>query len=159
MASEGTADGRAMVTHHTRASPSQVWAELSDGWLYSSWVVGTSRIRAVDAGWPAVGSRIHHSAGVWPFVVDDATVVLEANLGHRLVLQAKGWPAGEARAEVTLTQGPGHDLGYTVITIIEDAVKGPGMLIPKALRQATMAWRNGEALRRLAFIAEGRPQP
>ena len=158
MTTEKGADGQAKVTHRTSAPPIAVWAALSDGWLYSSWVVGTSRIRAVDASWPAVGSRIHHSVGVWPLIVDDETIVLEAEAGRRLVLQAKGWPAGEARVEVTLTAGPGPDLGSTVITIKEDAVKGPGMLVPKAVRQPPIAWRNSEALRRLAFIAEGRPR-
>ena len=134
MASEVTADGLAKVTHRTSASPQDVWAALSDGWLYSSWVVGTSRIRAVDTTWPAAGSRIHHSVGVWPLLVNDETVVLEAEVGRRLVLQAQGWPAGEARVEVTLSQGPGRDLGPTVISIVEDAVTGPGKLLPKALR-------------------------
>jgi len=34
-------------------SAEQVWDVLGDGWLYPLWVVGASRIRDVDDGWPA----------------------------------------------------------------------------------------------------------
>src|SRR3712207_6907511 len=60
------------------ATPQQVWDVLADGWLYPLWVVGATRMRAVDDGWPRVGARIHHSAGVWPAVIDDETVSLSA---------------------------------------------------------------------------------
>jgi uncharacterized protein YndB with AHSA1/START domain len=39
------------------ATTEQVWAVLSDGWLYAGWVVGASRIREVDPRWPAVGCQ------------------------------------------------------------------------------------------------------
>ena len=44
----------------------RVFAVLSNGWLYPSWVVGASRIRAVEAAWPAEGAKIHHSFGIYP---------------------------------------------------------------------------------------------
>src|SRR5919202_175516 len=90
------------VTRKVDAPPEQVWAVLSDGWLYPSWVVGASRMRAVSAEWPAVGSELHHSAGVWPAVVNDSTTVLESGPSRRLKLQAKGRPAGEARVEIRI---------------------------------------------------------
>lgn len=155
MAWATNSDGQAKVVHHTSASPSEVWAVLSNGWLYGSWVVGTSRIRAVDAGWPAVGSKVHHSVGVWPLLLDDETTVLEVESGSRLVLQPKGWPAGEARVEVMVARDEQRRPHGTIITIVEDAVKGPGALAPRALRQSVIAARNVEALRRLAFVAEG----
>ena len=37
------------VTRDTSATPEQVWAVIADGWTYSQWVVGNSRMRAVDA--------------------------------------------------------------------------------------------------------------
>lgn len=154
-----TKDGWAKVVHHTWASPSEVWAVLSDGWLYGSWVVGTSRIRGVDPGWPEVGARVHHSVGVWPLLLDDETTVLHVDNGHRLVLAPKGWPAGEARVEVTLERDEQRRPHGTIITIIEDAVSGPGAMIPQALRQRAIAARNVEALRRLAFVAEGQSRP
>lgn len=135
-----------------RALPDQVWDVLSDGWLYPVWVVGATRMRDVDRSWPAVGSRLHHSAGVWPLVVSDSTEVLENRPGSVLRLRARGWPIGEA--EVTLTLTPqGSD---TRVTIDEDVTEGPGRLVPAPVRAVTMKIRNTETLRRLAFIAEHR---
>src|SRR5258705_6947361 len=63
------------ATRDTSATPDQVWAVMADGWTYSQWVVGNGRMRAVDADWPAPGSKIHHTIGVWPVVIDDETAV------------------------------------------------------------------------------------
>ena len=38
-----------------KATPERVWSVLADGWLYPLFVVGASRMRDVDEGWPAVG--------------------------------------------------------------------------------------------------------
>jgi len=135
----------------TKASPEDVSAVLADGWLFPTWVVGASRMRDVDAAWPAVGAKLHHSVGVWPALLDDETVVLESQLPDRLVLQAKGWPVGEATVEVRVDAwGAG-----SMITIAEDATRGPGRFVPYPVRQPILAWRNRETLRRLAFLAEG----
>ncbi len=56
-----------------QTTPQRVWDVFSDGWLYPLWVVGASRMREVDPGWPAVGAKIHHSVGLWPALLDDAT--------------------------------------------------------------------------------------
>jgi uncharacterized protein YndB with AHSA1/START domain len=134
------------------ALPDQVWNVLSDGWLYPAWVVGATRMRDVDKEWPAIGSRLHHSAGVWPLVVSDSTEVLESRPGRCLHLRARGWPLGEAEVTMTLTaQGSG-----TLVTIDEDVTNGPGRLVPAPLRAVTVRIRNVETLRRLAFIAEHR---
>jgi hypothetical protein len=148
-----TPRGRRPVVRVVRAPAAAVWAVVSDGWLYANWVVGTSRVRAVDTTWPQEGSRIHHSFGVWPAVIDDETVSLLAVPGERLHLKAKGWPMGEARVELSITDGPAETC---TVTIVEDAVTGPGVLVPLPLRQAAIAVRNKEALRRLSLIAEGR---
>ena len=145
--------GRARLTRHVHAPASALWASLADGWLYASWVVGASRVRSVDLAWPAVASRIQHSFGLWPVVIDDESMVLEAVPEHLLILQAKGWPLGEARVELRITEaGP----GACEVSIVEDAVKGPGTVVPRRVRQSAIAVRNHEALRRLALIAEGR---
>ncbi len=134
------------------ATPEQVWEVLSDGWLYPLFVVGASRMRAVDDTWPAVGSRLHHSVGSWPLLIDDTTEVLELEEGQRLLLLARGWPAGQAHVEIAL-QGSGDS---TLVTITEDASAGPALLVPKPLRDAQLHLRNVEALRRLALLVEGR---
>jgi uncharacterized protein YndB with AHSA1/START domain len=143
------------VTRTINATPEQVWGVLADGWLYPSWVVGASRMRAVDENWPAAGAQLHHSVGIWPAVTNDETVSLESDPPRRLKLQAQGWPAGEATVELRIERQGDKSL----VTMIEDATKGPGTLIPKPVRQAGIATRNKETLRRLAYIAERRSHP
>ena len=143
------------MTHNTRiinATPQKVWDVLADGWLYPLWVVGASRMREVDDHWPQVGSRIHHSVGVWPALVDDHTEVTEATPGTSLTLRARAWPAGEAAVHLRLTAAADG----TEVRIEEDVVSGPGALTPPPLRGLSLKWRNTESLRRLAFIAERR---
>jgi hypothetical protein len=145
----------ATVTVNTRnvsATPDDDWRVLSDGWLYPLWVVGASRMREVDDTWPQVGSKLHHSVGVWPLLIDDSTSVTECVPGSRISLRARAWPAGEAAVTITLTAAGGQ----TEVAIEEDAVSGPGVLVPKPVRAALLKWRNVETLRRLAFLAERR---
>jgi len=133
------------------ATPDQVWAVLADGWLYPLFVVGAARMREVDDTWPAVGARLHHSVGSWPLMIDDTTEVLEVDEGERLLLLARGWPAGQAHVEISLQpRGAG-----TVVTMKEQATAGPGALVPKAVQDPQLHLRNVEALRRLAFLVEG----
>ncbi|BDZ46419.1 SRPBCC family protein [Naasia aerilata] len=133
------------------ATPEQIFAVLADGWLYPSWVVGASRIRGVDADWPAVRSEIHHSFGVWPVLIDDKTVILEWDPPRRAVLRAHGWPIGEAEVTIQVKRtGTG-----SLVRILEDAVAGPGRLIPSFVRRILLHYRNTETLQRLAYLAEG----
>lgn len=134
------------------ATPDQVWRVLSDGWLYPLWVVGATRMRDVDENWPAVGSRLHHSVGVWPLTIDDTTKVLEVSPPSLLRLRARAWPGGEADVELRVEPAEAG----TRITIREDAVKGPGVLVPAPVRHLQLKWRNAEALQRLAYLVERR---
>jgi hypothetical protein len=109
-------------------------------------------MREVDDRWPAVASKLHHSVGNWPLLIDDDTEVLESIPGSRLVLEARAWPTGKAKVTVRL-EAVGAE---TDVTIEEDAVAGPVMMVPKPLRDAPLAWRNTETLRRLAYLAERR---
>lgn len=131
--------------------PEAVFAVLADGWLYASWVVGASRIRQVDDSWPAAGSRLHHSVGLWPALLDDITTVMEYEPDRRLVLQARAWPTGEAT--VVLEVQATHT-GCRV-TMSEDATRGPATVLPRPLRAAMLRPRNRETLQRLALLAEG----
>lgn len=141
------------ITRRIEATPEQIWEVLADGWLYPLWVVGATRMRAVDDDWPAVGSRLHHSVGVWPLVLDDSTSVEAADPPHCLKLYARGWPLGTAKVRLDLEPVDGS---ATEVTMTEDAQDGPGRLVPPFLRHPPMGWRNTEALRRLALIVEGR---
>lgn len=142
------------VTRLTTATAGEVWAVLADGWTYPCWIVGTARMRAVEPGFPSAGTRLHHSFGAWPLTIDDETISLSAEPESRLVLEAHGWPLGEARVEIGLTPIPGG----TEISIAEDATKGPGRwLVPGPARQALITARNTETLRRLVLLAEHSP--
>lgn len=132
--------------------PEAVFDVFRDGWLYTTWVVGASRMRAEDLEWPAVGSRIHHSFGVWPITIDDTTTVQRWDPPHAMTIQPRGWPLGEARVELTVEE---HRNGCKV-TIREDPVAGPGALVPGFLMQPAIWVRNRETLRRLGWVAAGR---
>ena len=80
------------ITRDVAATRQRVWEVLADGWSYSGWVVGNSRIRAVSPDWPAPGTRILHSIGTWPAVINDETVVERCIPGEELVLLAKVGP-------------------------------------------------------------------
>lgn len=134
------------------ATTEQVWDVLADGWLYPLWVVGASRMREVDRHWPEVGAKLHHSVGTWPLLIDDETEVLEVVPGVSLKLRAKARPGGSAEVFIRL-EPVGTE---TRVVIEEDAVSGPGLLMPKPLRDLQLSWRNTETLRRLAYIAERR---
>ena len=132
--------------------PEAVFAVLADGWIFPTWVVGASRMRDVDDAWPAVGSKLQHSFGVWPALINDETTVLEYDPPRRMVIQPSGWPLGEARVVVEVKpRGSG-----CVVRITESAVKGPGALVPGFLLDPPLYVRNIETLRRLAYIAEGK---
>jgi uncharacterized protein YndB with AHSA1/START domain len=145
--------GVVTVTRDFDAPAQAVWDVLSDGWFYATWVVGASRVRGVDEGWPAEGTRIHHSFGVWPAVISDTTHVLRSVEPTELTLKAKGWPAGEAEVVITVTP---RGADSCTVAMAEDAVTGPGTLMPRPLRQLAIGPRNVEALRRLAYLVEGR---
>lgn len=132
------------------ASPAQVWDVISDGWTYASWVVGASHIRAVDAGFPAPGTQVHHAFGVWPAVVRDTTVAQDAEPGRHLRMKARGWPAGEAVIDLTLTA----DGDQTVVTMVEEPVSGPGKWLHNPLADRVLHRRNTEALNRLRALVE-----
>lgn len=134
------------------ASPEDVFAILRDGWSYPSWVVGASRVRDVEPAWPEAGSKISHSVGVWPAVIDDSTSIVEWDPPRRVVMIARGWPLGEARVgfAVKPISGGSH------VTMTEDAVSGPGTLVPRPLQNVMLKHRNRETLQRLAWLAEGR---
>lgn len=140
------------VTRRIDATPDEVWAVLADGWLYTGWVVGASHIRAVDDAWPAVGAKLHHAFGAWPVQIKDSTSVLVAEPSRHLVLQARGWPAGEAKVDITLeVEGV-----QTLVRITETPTDGPGKWLNNPLQQKLLEARNKEALSRLESLAVGR---
>jgi len=133
-------------------SAEDVFAVLADGWLFPVWVVGASRMRNVDDTWPAEGSELQHSFGVWPALINDDTTMLEWDPPRHAMMRPKGWPMGEAHVQIDVRPiGSG-----CIVRMKEAAVAGPGKYVPPALLDIVMSVRNVETLKRLAFIAEGR---
>lgn len=150
----GSEDSSLTVKRDTTATRQQVWDVMADGWTYAQWVVGNSRMRAVDPDWPAVGSTIRHSVGVWPLLLDDLTVVEECVPQRRLVLIAKGRPFGKARITLELFDTP---TGCR-IEMAEVPVGAPMGWVPERAALLAAMPRNRECTWRLAAIAE-RKQP
>jgi len=143
----------ATVSVTIRATPAAVHAVLADGWAYAGWVVGASHVRAVQADWPAVGSRLFHARGTWPLLMEDHTVVEAVDPGRRLVLLAHGGRLGDARIELSLTPD-GPNGGHTRVTMVETPVAGPGKWVHNPIADALLTRRNTEALTRLGCLVE-----
>jgi hypothetical protein len=139
------------VTRDIATTRQRVWDVLADGWTYSGWVVGNSRIRAVDSNWPAPGTRILHSIGTWPAVIDDETMVQRCVPGEELVLLAKVRPAATARITLRLNDLPG---GQCRVAMTEVAASRPLSWVPDSVQLLGVAPRNRECTWRLAMIAE-----
>jgi Polyketide cyclase / dehydrase and lipid transport len=148
-------DSSLTVERHIAATRHQVWNVIADGWTYSQWVVGNTRMRAVDPSWPAPGSTIHHTIGIWPAVLNDETQVESSTPLEELVLLAKGRPLGGARITLRL-----KDAGEECcVEMAEVPVGGPLNLVPRRLALAAAHPRNRECLARLAALAERREEP
>ena len=143
----------AEVSLNVEAPIEAVWAVLADGWSYAGWVVGASHIRDVDTGWPKCGTRIHHSVGPWPLVIQDTTEVVRCEAGRVLELDARLWPAGAARITFTLQA---RSEALTHVRMAERVVRGPSALLPKFAQDALLIPRNKETLQRLNALARGR---
>jgi hypothetical protein len=140
------------TTRVLHCSPEDVFKVFSDGWSYATWVVGAARIRAVDEGWPAQGTQIHHSVGLWPMLISDNTEVEHVDAPRELQLKVRIWPTGSGRVKLTCIPR-GSD---TEVVMEERLVSGPISWMPNPVQDALLHARNMEALNRLAYLAERR---
>jgi uncharacterized protein YndB with AHSA1/START domain len=145
----GYAPPVATVQRIIQTTPDRVWAVLSDGWTYSDWVVGTVHIRDVDPDWPAVGAKLHHKAGPWPFSLQDSSTVLSCVPGRELTMKAGLWPLGSAVVRIELEPAG----AATKVTIHEQFDDGPLLLARNKINDLLLHRRNIESLRRLTDIA------
>ena len=132
------------------SSRSAVWRALCDGYAYSSWVVGTSSIRAVDDDWPAPGTRLHYRVGRGPLAHEGHTEVLAMTEASRLELEAHAWPLGTARIELLLADAPD---GGCEVTMVEHPARGVAAVLHTPIGDGVLKLRNVEALRRLDQLA------
>lgn len=133
-----------------RAPVADVFGVLTDGWSYAAWVVGASRVREVEEGWPQPGRSIHHSIGVWPLLLHDTTKVEQYEPLRFLQLQVRAWPTGEGRVEFVATDRDGD----CHLVMREHVVRGPMAALPQSVVDPLLRLRNHESLRRLALLAE-----
>lgn len=133
-------------------SEQAVFDVLRDGRSYGDWVVGTRKIRDVDAGWPQEGARLHYTVGYGPLRKDDVTTSLDYDPDSRLELEAHAWPAGTARVVLRADPVPGG----TMVSIEEHPARGVAKLLHNPALDLLIKVRNVETLRRLEEKARGR---
>jgi uncharacterized protein YndB with AHSA1/START domain len=143
----------AAINHvHIAAPPSAVFATLATTDRYADWVVGASDIRDADAGWPAPGTRFHHTQGIPHVGLKDTTEVLESEAPRRLVLEVRARPLIVARVTLDLL----GDANGTRLTMTESPTGGWLARVDGRLLDRLIQLRNAEALRRLRRLCEGR---
>jgi hypothetical protein len=142
----------AVIVRRLDCTPEQLFAVFADPWVYPTWVVGASRLRAADPGWPKPGAKLHHSVGVWPLVLDDETRLDEWDPPRRMVLEAKTRPLGRERV---IIEARPRGLG-SLVRMEEYVLSGPLKLIPKPVLDVLFTIRNAEALQRVEHVAKGR---
>lgn len=134
------------------APPERVWEVLADAHSYDQWVVGTRRIRGADDTWPAVGSRLHHTVGIWPLMLRDSSEVLESDPPWRLVMRAKIRPVGILRVEIDLKP---VGAGATHL-VLQEYVEGGPLKLTGRLGDAGAQGRMELGVRRLRDLVEAR---
>lgn len=145
----------AVVSRTVDASAERVFEVLADGWSYAAWVVGASRVREVEDGWPAEGTAIHHSIGAWPVLVQDRTKVLASEPPRVLELDVAVWFLGRGPVRFEIEPlGPSS----CRVTMKERMAKGVLSIPPESVVDPLLTARNTETLGRLAAIATGRSE-
>jgi uncharacterized protein YndB with AHSA1/START domain len=142
----------AVVNALVERRPEQVWDVLADGQAYADWVVGTTGIRAVDDGWPALARSIHYTVGWGPLALRGRTTVRQVEEGRRLGLEADAGLLGSARIVIELSEwGDG-----TVIVIDEHPLRGPAYWLHSAVSEALLLVRGRPMVNQLAKLVERR---
>jgi hypothetical protein len=139
-------------TIRTTASPDAVFAVLDDACAYPRWVVGARRIRAVDASWPAVGSKFHHALGTEGAELHDSSKVIDRDPPRHLLLEVRFRPTGVAKVDIRVD----GDAGGSVVAMEEIPTGGALSHVPNAIVDPLLTIRNAVSLRRLRREVEAR---
>jgi uncharacterized protein YndB with AHSA1/START domain len=135
-------------------SPEAVWDALADPSGYAYWVVGSKAVRDAEPGFPAPGTKFHHTIGFGPLTLHDHTQVIEAQRPNLLRLRARGRPVGTATVIVRLTP----EADGTTVEIIEHPDGPYSILALNPLLQLATKARNAESLMRLEELALARSE-
>lgn len=141
-----------MALNHitTRCSPEEVFSHLVDCAEYPKWLLGASKIRRVEAEWPALGSCFHHTIGCGPFRFKDRSEVVAVDEPHRLELHVRVTPLVQGR--VTFTVRPCDD-GALLTLQEEPEARLIGNLVRLVLDPVTHL-RNHRSLRKLKELMD-----
>jgi len=134
------------------APPEAVFDVLADPALYGYWVVGAKKIRGADDGFPAPGTRLHHTVGVGPLTLSDHSTVVESERPRRLVLDAHLGAIGSALVTLDLLDADGG----TRVVMTERASRGIPARVGHKAGNLLLRGRNALSLERLKELAEGR---
>jgi uncharacterized protein YndB with AHSA1/START domain len=134
------------------APPEAVFEVLSDPQSYAHWVVGASRTRGADDGFPKPGTKFHHTQGFFGIGLPDNTEVVASRPPRQLVLHARIRPFAVNKVEMRLRPSGGG----TSVTMIEYPIGGLAKKIDNPLINLALWFRNVESLRRLRRMAEER---
>jgi uncharacterized protein YndB with AHSA1/START domain len=126
-----------------------VWDVLADPASYQYWVVGSKAIRGADPGFPAPGTKFHHTIGVGPLTLRDHTEILEAERPRLMRMRAKGRPVGTASVTLELTS----ESGGTRVRMTENPDGPFAILALNPLLHVSTKLRNAESLMRLEELA------
>ena len=137
---------------HVDAPVESVFATITDPHTYPEWLAGAKRIRAVDDGWPAVGTKFHHQVGVGPIRINDDTKVLEIDPPNRLVLEVRARPVGRGKTTFVLRE----DGGGCTLTVEEHPIQTPLRILTNPVLDASIHLRNEGSLKRLKQYVERR---
>jgi uncharacterized protein YndB with AHSA1/START domain len=132
--------------------PEAVWDALADPAAYEYWVVGSKAIRDAEPGFPAPGTRFHHTIGFGPLTVRDHTEVLAAEPPREIRLRANARPLGAATVTVRLTPAAGG----TTVEIVEHPAGRFAPLALNPLVHGATKLRNARSLMRLEDLARRR---
>ena len=139
---------------HIDTPPERVFEVLADWRSYGYWVVGSRKMRGMDPGFPAAGTRFHHQVGVGPLHLNDHTQVLEVKQPTKLILKAKARPfLGTAVVDITMLA----QNGGTHVTLREDPGDALTAFVFQPITHLLVRGRNVESLKRLKELAESRP--
>jgi uncharacterized protein YndB with AHSA1/START domain len=134
------------------ASRSAVWDMLVDPHSYPDWLIGTARIRAVDATWPSVGSRFHHRVGIGWLSIPDHSEVLDIDPERLLRLKVEARPLIAGVVTFVLVS----DATGTAVAIEEEPLLRTIGNVVRPVMDPTIHVRNHRSLRRFERIVHER---
>ena len=97
-----------VVQRELIATPETLWAVLRRPELYPRWVLGITRLRHADPGWPQAGATLDYTFRWGPLTLRDRATVLECHAARHLRLRWRRGLIGDAIADIRLQPAGGR---------------------------------------------------